>query len=489
MDLSTAEEMFASRALDYEVAVQCGADFINGQFRFAYVRGGELKFTKVRDPAKTYHFIEPAGAELFLWGIDDLADVPDGTDDVLVLTEGEPDRIAVIQARAGVHVVSVPNGGRPPGKSGPQKVVVSEDKGFSYLWTKDEKLIPEIAKFKKIILWTDDDEVGWQLRDELALRIGPGLCWHVPSIKEFGAKDANDALIRWGTEGVRRLLAKAIPMRPGTLLRPSELPPRQFERQYTSGWEWLDKNLILKRPELVVVTGIPGHGKGTWVRALCCNLAERHGLRTAFLTPEDPPYVVKRSLIRHAMRHYSHPTPEQQDAAHEFIDEHSRISLPPEDETITMDFVKAEMASAALHHNCQIFVLDPWNEVSHDYGRQNATQYIEHVLVDLKQHMRRYGLILFLVAHPRKMPTGRAPTLYDISDSANWANKADHGIIIHRMTIKGDDNDDEIMRPLSDVSKIIVGKSKDHETMGKPGDVRAKYDPNKADYIHVENGK
>jgi twinkle protein len=420
--------------------------------------------------------------------------VPAGTDDALVITEGEPDRIAVIQARAGVHCVSVPNGGTPPSDRSSRQIAVGDDKGFSYLWDENERLIPEIDKFKKIILWTDDDEVGLRLRDELALRIGESRCWYIPPmawIESEGryAKDANDVLVWWGSEGVRRLLAKAAPLRPGRLLKPSELPPRQFEHIYTTGWSWLDGSMKLKRPELVVVTGIPGHGKGTWARSLCCNMAERHSLRTALLTPEDPPHVVKRGLIRFALRNKTQATEEerelQQAEAIEWVDEHFRISLPPEDETITMDFVKSEMASAALHHNCQIFVLDPWNEVSHDYGRRNITQYVEQTLVELKQHARRYGLILIIVAHPKKRDKEGPPTLYDISDSAHWFNKCDHGVVIHRATLGGDD-DKKLFKKLSPKSKIIVAKCKDHETMGEPGEVLTKFDKLKFDYIEVK---
>lgn len=484
MTLTTDEEAFASRALDLEVATQCNASFANGQFRFDYVRGGVLRFTKVRDPAKSYHFIEPAGSDLFLWGIDELTDVPDSTDDPLIITEGEFDKIAVRQSGIGVHCVSVPNGGSSA-KTRQGSVIVSEDTGFAYLWDENEKLIRELDKFRKIILWTDDDEVGMALRDELALRIGESRCWHVPSTNRFGAKDANDVLIQWGLEGVKRAVAKASPMRPGKLLKPSELPERRFERIYETGWPWLNPHMKLKRPELIVVTGIPGHGKGTWARALCCNLAEHNGLRAAMLTPEDPPHIVKRGLVRFGQRMHSHATPEQQKAAHEWADEYFRISMPPEDETITMDFVKNEMASAAMHHECQVFLLDPWNEISHDYGRSNVTQYIEHALVDLKQHARRYGLILIIVAHPKKRDRDGPPGPYDISDSAHWFNKADHTVTIHRGG-KGAADAKSGLRKLGKKSLIIIGKSKDHETMGEPGQKVARFEKEKFDYIEEQ---
>ena len=45
-----------------------------------------------------------------------------------------------------------------------------------------------------------------------------------------------------------------------------------------------------------------------------------------------------------------------------------------------------------------------------------------------------YGCHVWFVAHPRQMQNwqGQPPTLYDISGSANFINKADNGIVIHR---------------------------------------------------------
>jgi twinkle protein len=53
------------------------------------------------------------------------------------------------------------------------------------------------------------------------------------------------------------------------------------------------------------------------------------------------------------------------------------------------------------------------------------------------------------------------PTLYDISDSANWYNKCDLGLIVHR-----ENADDTIIK---------VQKSRYHEEIGRPGEVRMHY--------------
>ena len=64
------------------------------------------------------------------------------------------------------------------------------------------------------------------------------------------------------------------------------------------------------------------------------------------------------------------------------------------------------------------------------------------------------------------------PTLYDISGSANWYNKADLGVIVHR------ENEDYTI--------IKVQKSRYHETIGVPGEVRMQYSKDERRFVETE---
>ena len=55
----------------------------------------------------------------------------------------------------------------------------------------------------------------------------------------------------------------------------------------------------------------------------------------------------------------------------------------------------------------------------------------------MKRFAQNHGVHVWFVAHPAKLyrdATGSlpVPSLYDISGSANWTNKADVGIVVHR---------------------------------------------------------
>lgn len=468
MMLSGADEKaFADRGLDLEIASRMGARFERGKFLFDYTRDGVLRFRKIRTQDKQF-FIEPSGQKLQLWNLDAVRGLPSPVGASLTLVEGEFDAIAVAQA-AGGYVVSVPNGAA--GRRSEGDIIIAEDKRFSYLW-EDEKLIPEIEQFDKVILATDADEPGMILRDELAIRIGETRCWYVTW--PVGCKDANDVLQRHGAEALRQALAEAKPMRPGHLVKPSDIPPAPMKMAYSSGWGFLDRHLMFVRPELVIVTGEPGHGKGQFLRCLAFHLARAHGWRTAFLTPEDPAHRLKRDMRVFSMPRFAGP--EQQREAIEWIDQHFRISRPPDDADLTLDVVEREMESAALHHNCQVFIIDPWNEIAHRFLKwETETLYIDRVVREMKQKARRYNLVLIIAAHPHKLPEGKQPDLWSISGSAAWRNKADHGIILAR----ANEHSREV--------ELIVEKCKDHSTMGVPGRVWLEFDASRCDYRLVAN--
>ena len=450
-DLDPLEE----RSLNIEVAAELGLSFENGKFVMEYHRNGALSYKKFRTVSKDW-WIEPKGSELHLWQIDSLRELLEDLgqrglkpSEPLVITEGEMDCCAVKQACQGIYVTSVPNGAN--GQKSKGDIYPDQDTGFRYLWTKDGKLLPELQQFDKIILAVDNDEKGEVLRDELAVRLGDTRCWFVEYPK--GCKDSNDVVrLPDGNSVLAKIISGAKPMRPGYLVSVMDLPPYAQEATYSTGWSFLDKNIQIIRPELFVITGIPGSGKTQFARSLMFHLAEKHGWKIGYLTPEDKPWRLQRDILRFAVRNKY-----QDDAIPAWVRDRTWISMVPDEVMLDMPTVFREMESAALHHDCQGFLWDPWNEVYHDYGRLSETQYTERTLMQIKRKGRQLNLAVFVVAHPKKRGDGEKADLYSINGSAAWYNKCDHGVILHR--------------PKRDSThvELEIEKSKDHETTGIPG--------------------
>jgi twinkle protein len=242
---------FEDRGLDIEIADRTGASFRNGAFRFEYRDRGELRFTKIKTLDKRF-WVEPSGQPLLFWNLDAIRDLPSRPKEPLVITEGEHDAIAVAQACGG-FVLSVPNGSS--GKRSDGQVLVKDDSAYAYLWGADQKLIPELEQFDKIVLATDNDEKGIIGRAEISIRIGEARCWYVTF--PAGCKDSNDVLLKHGEDALRKIIAAAKPMRPGHLVKPSDIPPRRAEVTYSTGLGFLNQHIMLVRPELLVLTGVP----------------------------------------------------------------------------------------------------------------------------------------------------------------------------------------------------------------------------------------
>lgn len=456
-----ADALESRRGISHETSARLGIVSQGRALGFEYrTASGTLLFVKWRGPDKSF-WIDPAGAKLSLWGLDRLSEIA-GTQDSLIITEGELDAASVIEAGY-EFTTSVPNGA--PSKPGDGVVDPKSDRQFAYLWD-DHGLIEPLAKATRIILAVDNDEPGTVLRDELALRLGADRCYGV--IYPQGCKDANDVLVKHGAAALRAVIDGAFPLIPDRLCRLREVADPGTPRQYTTGWRALDVDLKFRvvPPELVIVTGKPGAGKSQWALNLCLNLSRLHGLKGAIIQFEDSIRRTRKDLEKYA-QHWSHG---DVDAAEAWLDEYVWL-LPPsvaEDDRRDLPWLHTVIWEAAARHGCKWVIVDPWNEIEHMWDRgQGEVEYTNNALRDLKRLARRYDIAIVLVAHPDKH-AGRNEsvkdmTLYSISGGSAWKNKADHGIIIAREV------DDEQSKAETGRTIVKVDKCKDHTMMGYPG--------------------
>jgi twinkle protein len=113
-----------------------------------------------------------------------------------------------------------------------------------------------------------------------------------------GTKDLNDVAVLHGKDAVAAVLNAAKPYPVRGLYRLSDYPEREALPTFSTGWWTLDKHVRLFAGEFMVVTGIPGHGKSTWVLNLLCNLALLHCWRAVLFSPEMPTVPHLRDKLR-----------------------------------------------------------------------------------------------------------------------------------------------------------------------------------------------
>lgn len=389
----------------------------------------------------------------------------------LIITEGELDAIAAIQS-GWLRTISVPDGAPPPG----ERTKADLEAGSKYAWLKDIWGLLTKDRVGEIILAVDGDENGAALLQDLSVLLGRARCkflTYPKGRKDRGrerCKDLNEVLEDYGFKGVVETLARAQFIQVNGVFKMGELPPIPPSRIFEPLFPRLRDHFRLRLGDFSVVTGTPGYGKTTFVNDLMCGIADNNGLVVAWASFEQEPQVDHRRSLRswfNAKPEYQ-LTEAERARADVWIDKHHRFLIPAEDEDPDLDWLIEKMELAVIRHGVSIIIIDPWNELEHSRNRdESETEYIGRAIRTLKRFAKAFRVHICVVAHPVKSVKDaegnyKMPTLYDISGSANWYNKADLGVIVHRL--------DEL------TTLIKVQKSRYHDVLGKPGEVRMDYD-------------
>jgi twinkle protein len=406
---------------------------------FPFVDRGAVVNEKYRGPGKK--FWQRAGGKRTFWNVDALDDPALETGQMpLIITEGEIDALTAIECGFPL-TVSVPDGapGVPEGEEPEQLEPLdpaNEDRGkFEFLWNNRERL----AKVRRFVVAADADAPGRRLAAELVRRLSAARCCFI--VYPEGCKDLNDVLTKFGPEEVSRTLNEAKPYPVRGLYRLSEFPDLGGLTTYSTGWWPLDKNLRLFPGEFMVVTGVPGHGKSTWVLNLLSNTADLHGWRSAIFSPEMP--VVPQ--LRDKLRRIRLRCPIDEAAKESVRDADAWIErnfvfidadpTGAHDEDYDLDWLLDRATDAVLRDGVRVLAVDPWNEIEHAKRRdETVTEYVGRSIRAMKRFARLYDVAVIVVAHPTKEIAkegkSRPPTLYDVESSAHWVNKCDHGVVI-----------------------------------------------------------
>ena len=415
---------------------------------FPYFFGGKLVNIKYRGPGKSFKMV--AGAELIFYNLDVVSQF-----DEVIITEGEIDALTLIQAGFD-NTISVPNGA---------------NKNLEYL----DDCIQLFDSISKIYIATDQDTKGIELKDELVRRFGPEKCW-VVSFKD--CKDANEYLQKYGPE-IKDVIKDAVPVPVKGIIEAGNIYADirdLFDQGVQKGLELdqtiIDEKITWETGRLAIVTGIPASGKSEFVDYLVCKLNIKHKWKAAFFTPENYPLKFHYSKLFEKIigKKFSKNTSTdiEWDMAYDYIRQNFFYILNEDDFTLKsiLDSAKVLIKTRGI----KVLVIDPYNKLEHKYT-DSETQYISRLLDQIIQFAKINNVLIFLVAHPRKMNriNGKieVPSLYDISGSANFFNKTDYGITVHRKT-----DDSNIM--LNEVD-VYFQKIK-YKHLGEQGIISLNYD-------------
>jgi twinkle protein len=460
------------RAIDPVLAEKFGLRTVRGQdadwLAVPYVERGETVNHKYRVPEEKQRQRMDKDAPLALCNHDCLLDQSlDQTP--LIITEGEWDMLATLTAGKR-RVVSVPNGA-PLQSSDDQEL--TDGARYAWFWRHEALL----GKVRQVILAVDGDEAGKALAADLCRLFGPERCLFVEYPQD--CKDPNDVAKFYGHTALVEMLDAAKPYPVKGLYELDDFPEQPAYTCYPTGLAELDALFQVVPRTFTVLTGYAGQGKTSFLMWLIAGLIMRqvHVTVASFETDIKPVFLRKLRAALLKSAEYARHEPKELEWADGMIRRHlAFISHAPadDDDALSIEDVLVLGRASVVRHGTRVLIVDPWNEVDHKRpDNETETDYTGRAIRMLKRFGKQNDVAVIVIAHPSKPFYGagpkRMPGLYDISGSANWANKADYGLVFQ---IKSR----EYWTTTIAATKVRMGLP------GKPGTTVIQFDPNTSSY-------
>jgi len=426
---SKVVEWFKSRSISQQTLTDLkvgeGAEYMpqtgkaENTIKFNYFMGGDLINIKYRDGRKNFKLYK--GAEKIFYNIDSIIGY-----EYCVIVEGEMDVLALHEAGI-TNAISVPNG------------ATLNTNNLEYL----DNCIDYFEDKEKVILAVDTDEAGQALQSELVRRLGSEVCY-LASFDD--CKDANEYLIKYGTEKlVQRITgARPVPLENVTTFRDIEDEVTDFVRNgfkpgYQIGLENFDSIFSTYTGQFITVTGIPSSGKSDFVDQMVVGYNQKYGWKTAFASPENvPTYLHAHKLMRKVWQGMPSRDDIGGDKWNQVADHCNTNFFHIDMERYTLESVLKKGAELVKRKGIKCLVIDPFNKVRDvDCKTEDVNRYTMEYLQKIEIFAKKFDVLVFIVAHPTKMYKDKdgkieEPTMYNIKGGGEWYDASYHGILVHR---------------------------------------------------------
>tara|TARA_R110000765_G_scaffold54989_3_gene109407 strand:- start:286 stop:1965 length:1680 start_codon:yes stop_codon:yes gene_type:complete len=425
---------FSDRGISEAVVEDAKIGYDNRWIQFPFYKNDEVVNIKSRTADK--QFRQSKNAEKCFYRFDSMVGMK-----TIIITEGEMDALSLVEAGYN-NVVSVPDGAIAPNSN-------PSDRKFSYLLSAEEHLMNATT----IILAMDSDSSGNAMREELSRRIGREKCYRVSYPDD--CKDMNEVLTTHGIDKLTEIITEAHPYPIDGVVLVSDVTEDAIDllktpdtKGLSTGWESLDSFYRVSPSEVTIITGVPNMGKSEWMDALMINLVQENGWKFGIFSAENFP--VKHHLLKLVGKFTDQPfwgndRMDEKTARNSMgiLNDHIKF-IGTQEDSVTMESILDQARILNFRYGLNGLVIDPWNTIEHKFrDSENETNYVSRILASLNTFAKIHEIHIWVVAHPRKMESDNnrkpvVPTPYDISGSANFYNKADNCITVHRHR-----NDDE----------------------------------------------
>lgn len=411
--------------------------------------------------------------------------------DTVIITEGEMDTASFVEA--GIKEVGgVPFGGIS------EKTKKPEDVRMEYITNCQEGLDNK----KRIYLALDNDITGTKMRDELERRLGAYRCYRVTYPEN--CKDANEVLVNYGKEVLLDIIENAEPSPVSgiytvkdVMLEYDNIYNYGYEKGYsTQHWKNFDKHFQFFRSCLIVGTGVPSHGKTTFMDNALVLTAKNSGMRWGMFTPESG--GTANHSIRQSTQYVGKPfvagnylkaSLEEKEQAVEFLSKYFFDIKPPSYEYTLKNII--DIAKKEIYRNgIDGLLIDPFSSLDYLDPNIHNRDIVKNILNELGEFAYSSKICVCIIAHPKKMEMIKrngllqpeVPTPYSISESAQWYNIPDICFSVYRSKAL---NEQE--QVIDDYTAFNIQKMR-YDWQGKEGSVKFNFDIVSKRYTEIESG-
>lgn len=348
----------------------------------------------------------------------------------LLVVEGEIDCLSVIEAGYS-NVVSIPNG-------------CANSQWIQYNWD-------WLEQFDKIILWFDSDEPGIKARNDILYRLGTWRTYYIEINPEDttpnGAriKDANEVLYFKGKDRVLQYINKPLEIpveNVSDLSKAEDFDIEHAEGLYTGIKELDDQIYKLTFGTLNIITGKSGEGKSVFVNQVAICQAVQQGYDVFVFSGELPAPILRnwvetnmigREYITMKDGHVRVFNPEQRKLMQNWYA--GKVLVYDDDYNTTATALLNKMEELARKCGTKVFLIDNLMMIDLECNEEGRLQAEKEFVNKLIFFAKKYNVLVFLVAHPRKTGEIRV-TKEDIAGSGNIVNLAHMVFSVHRYTAK-----------------------------------------------------
>ena len=371
----------------------------------------------------------------------------------LIMTEGQIDSLSVVEAGY-ENAVSVPTG----------------KNGFSwvpYCWD-------WLQQFETLIIFGDKENDTITLLDEMTTRFN-GLVKHVRLEDYKDCKDANDLLRKYGPEQVRQCIDNAVPVEVKEIkdiLEVKKVNLADLEK-FNTGIQGLNRILGgFYMGQVILLTGERGKGKST-LASQFGTMAVKEGYNTFFYSGELMDWYFRNWIdlqiagdrfINKIKNSYGSFDYSVDGSVYPYIEQWYGGKIKIYDNNIVQEDEHEDLIStiekAITRYSCRVIFIDNLmtameDDITSDLNRQQ-TAFVRKLTTMAK----RFNVLVFLVAHPKKNQTGKYNfSNDDVAGSSNITNLVD---VVLRYDVPAkteeDDGDARPNRVLQVYKNRLTGK-------------------------------